>query len=117
MMMIAEHKFSDVERRNTNISKILSLANNGAKLARYSEGSFENEALENEDRSTKHPNLEKEAPKTRKRRPLNCVQLCLYQLEGVSVKRGVGAIFLKNAVLGLGLGFCPRPRGLLTPVY
>ena len=25
-------------------------------------GSFENEALENEDRSTKHPNLEKEAP-------------------------------------------------------
>ena len=30
-------------------------------------GSFENEALENEDRSTKHPNLEKEAPKTRKR--------------------------------------------------
>ena len=41
-------------------------------------GSFENEALENEDRSTKHPNLENEAPKTRKRstldrkrRPLN----------------------------------------------
>ena len=31
-------------------------------------GSFENEALENEDRSTKHPNLENEAPKTRKRR-------------------------------------------------
>ena len=30
-------------------------------------GSFENEALENEDRSTKHPNLEKEAPKSRKR--------------------------------------------------
>ena len=30
-------------------------------------GSFENEALENEDPSTKHPNLEKEAPKTRKR--------------------------------------------------
>ena len=30
-------------------------------------GSFENEALENEDRSTKHPNLENEAPKTRKR--------------------------------------------------
>ena len=25
-------------------------------------GSFENEALENEDRSTKHPNLEDEAP-------------------------------------------------------
>ena len=37
---------------------------------RYEDGSFENEALENEDRSTKHPNLEKEAPKTRKRRPL-----------------------------------------------
>ena len=30
-------------------------------------GSFENEALENEDRSTKHPNLENEAPKARKR--------------------------------------------------
>ena len=28
-------------------------------------GSFENEALENEDRSTKHPKLENEAPKTR----------------------------------------------------
>ena len=27
-------------------------------------GSFENEALENEDRSTKHPKLENEAPKT-----------------------------------------------------
>ena len=26
-------------------------------------GSFENEALENEDRSTKHPKLENEAPK------------------------------------------------------
>ena len=31
------------------------------------DGNFENEALENEDRSTKHPNLENEAPKTRKR--------------------------------------------------
>ena len=30
------------------------------------QGSFENEALENEDRSTKHPNLENEAPKSRK---------------------------------------------------
>ena len=30
-------------------------------------GSFENEELENEDRSTKHPNLENEAPKSRKR--------------------------------------------------
>ena len=30
-------------------------------------GSFENEALENEDQSTKHPNLENAAPKTRKR--------------------------------------------------
>ena len=44
----------------------------------YLAGSFENEALENEDRSTKHPNLENEAPKSRKRstlsrkrRPLN----------------------------------------------
>ena len=34
-------------------------------------GSFENEALENEDRGTKHPKLENEAPKTRQRRPLN----------------------------------------------
>ena len=30
-------------------------------------GNFDNEALENEDRSTKHPNLENEAPKSRKR--------------------------------------------------
>ena len=30
-----------------------------------SDGSFENEALENEDRSTKHPNLENEALKSR----------------------------------------------------
>ena len=44
----------------------------------YQKGSFESEALENEDRSTKHPKLqneapclENEAPKTRKRRPLN----------------------------------------------
>ena len=28
----------------------------------YENGSFENEALEKEDRSTKHPNLENEAP-------------------------------------------------------
>ena len=34
-------------------------------------GSFENEALENEDRSTKHPNLENEAPKPRKRSTLD----------------------------------------------
>ena len=69
------------------------------------EGSFENEALDNEDRSTKHPNLENEAlksrnealksrneapksrkrstqisktkhPKTRKRRPLNLKPVC-----------------------------------------
>ena len=32
--------------------------------------SFENEALENEDRSTKRPKLENEAPKTRKRSKL-----------------------------------------------
>ena len=30
-------------------------------------GSFQNEALENEDRSTKHPKLQNEAPKSRKR--------------------------------------------------
>ena len=47
-------------------------------------GSFENEALENEDRSTKHPKLENEdpkleneAPKTRKRRPQNSKLLTL----------------------------------------
>ena len=34
-------------------------------------GSSENEALENEDRSTKHPKLENEAPKTRKRSTQN----------------------------------------------
>ena len=34
-------------------------------------GSFENEALKNEDRSTKHPNLENEVPKSRKRSTLN----------------------------------------------
>ena len=34
-------------------------------------GSFENEALENEGRSTKHPNLENKAPKSRKRSTQN----------------------------------------------
>ena len=38
---------------------------------RSKRGSFENEALENEDRSTKHPNLENEAPKTRKQSTQN----------------------------------------------
>ena len=33
--------------------------------------SFENDALENEDRSTKHPNFENEVPKTRKRSTQN----------------------------------------------
>ena len=42
-----------------------------ARFINMNAGSFENEALENEDRSTKHPNLENEAPKTRKRRPLD----------------------------------------------
>ena len=37
----------------------------------WSYGSFENEALENEDRSTKHPKLENEAPKSRKRSTLD----------------------------------------------
>ena len=32
-------------------------------------GSFENEALENEDRSTKHPKLENEAPKIENEAP------------------------------------------------
>ena len=50
----------------------------GLFVNHHYEGSFENEALENEDWSTKHPKLENEAPyleneapKTRKRRPLN----------------------------------------------
>ena len=52
------------------------------------EGSFENEALENEDRSTKHPKLENEAPyleneapKSRKRRPQNSKTKHLNQVE------------------------------------
>ena len=43
------------------------LANSGSPCTVYPTGSFENEALENEDQSTKHPNLKNEAPKTRKR--------------------------------------------------
>ena len=39
--------------------------------------SFENEALENEDRNTKHPNLENEAPKTRKREKFQVAALLL----------------------------------------
>ena len=34
----------------------------GDQSQHASVGSFENEALENEDRSTKHPNLENEDP-------------------------------------------------------
>ena len=34
-----------------------------ARFINMNAGSFENEALENEDRSTKHPKLENEAPK------------------------------------------------------
>ena len=34
-------------------------------------GSFENEALKNEDRSTKHPDLENEVPKARKKKHPN----------------------------------------------
>ena len=37
----------------------------------FGEGSFENEALENEYRSTKHPKLENGAPKSRKRSTQN----------------------------------------------
>ena len=40
---------------------------NNAMITLLDIGSFENEALENEDRSTKHPKLENEAPKSRKR--------------------------------------------------
>ena len=38
-----------------------------SERGREVKGSFENESLENEDRSTKHPNLENGAPKTPKR--------------------------------------------------
>ena len=37
----------------------------------YSNGSSENEALENEDRSTKHPKLENEAPYLENKAPKN----------------------------------------------
>ena len=40
-------------------------------VSHTSYGSFENEALEKEDRSTKHPKLENEAPKSRKRSTQN----------------------------------------------
>ena len=40
-------------------------------------GSLENEALENEDRSTKHPNRENEAPKNSKTKtPINLKPVC-----------------------------------------
>ena len=38
-------------------------------LSALQNGSFENEALENEDRSTKHPKLENEAPKIENEAP------------------------------------------------
>ena len=38
-------------------------------------GSFENEALEIKDRSTEHPNLENEDPKSRKRSTQNAKPL------------------------------------------
>ena len=44
---------------------------NKTKIPATKGDSFENEALENEDRSTKHPNLENEAPKTRNHCRLN----------------------------------------------
>ena len=59
-------------KRNLTSSQyflIFSDANTTSKLQRTKAvfyGSFENAALENEDRSTKHPNLENGAPKTRK---------------------------------------------------
>ena len=45
-------------------------------VERYEDGSFENEALENEDRSTKHPNLEKEAPWIENEAPKNSKPVC-----------------------------------------
>ena len=49
-------KFTIADRRHAGATSYQSL-----------DGSFENEALENEDRSMKHSKLENEAPKTRKR--------------------------------------------------
>ena len=49
-----QKRFNDVKSNMESLEWVLNV------------GSFENKALENEDRSTKHPNLEKEAPKTRK---------------------------------------------------
>ena len=42
-------------------------AQSRGRLSTFQHSSFENEALENEDRSRMHPNLENEAPKTRHR--------------------------------------------------
>ena len=65
--------------------------------------SFENEALENEDRSTKHPNLENEAPTNSKTKTPRS-KTKHPKLENV-VKRGVRVIRAS-----LTLGFQPRFR-------
>ena len=56
-------------KKNLNITKphdsedvASPFALHNIEVALYNDGSFENEALENEDRSTKHPKLENEAP-------------------------------------------------------
>ena len=60
-------------RLNISLRKMQAICGGGGKQSelRGNSGSFENEALENEDRSTKHPNLENEAPKSRKRSTQN----------------------------------------------
>ena len=47
-------------------------------------GSFENKALENEDRRTKHPNLENEAPKTRNHCRFNKCNFTSYMTQSES---------------------------------
>ena len=43
-------------------NKIFRIGSRSIGINLWEIASFENEALENEDRSTKHPNLENEAP-------------------------------------------------------
>ena len=55
----------------------------GKKTALF-HGSFENKALENEDRRTKHPNLENEAPKTRNHCRFNKCNFTSYMTQSES---------------------------------
>ena len=66
--IISHCKNTENRKRETEFTLLKSCK---SKNSDQFDGSFENEALENEDRSTKHPNLENEAPKTRKRSTLD----------------------------------------------